>query len=228
LEREQADTTKLRGVQEMKYHKVVRGVLSFGSRELRSLFGVTYGMQMCRGDVMLLEHVLSQSPGCRTILEFGSGSGLQTVYLGMAMLFRQGVVHAFNTRRPPYSTFCSPNVMFHIKDEPLVAALVTDTPVVAIIDGGDRMARIRQVADVLPEDSNITIHDWIERKYPEFTQQAAVYLEARGWSRVWVAEAGALCSRFAVWQKVASEEEGDHGGAWCDEENGGTVDVSEA
>lgn len=164
------------------------------------------------------------------MVEYGCGAGLQTIYWGVAMAIRQGDVHVYNIRKPVYATYWPANVKLYRDQNPtrrVASDFSSDRPLIVIVDGGDRLPIVLHVAQIAPVGSSLFVHDWIQRRYPEFVKQASDNLTSHGWEMSYENAAAALASRFAVWRRIREhQEEEDHGGDWCegaeyDDDHGG-------
>lgn len=203
----------------MKWFHEVQKILSFGQPQNRSLFGVSRGMQLGRGDVLLVEHILTETPDCNVMIEHGCGPGLQTIYWAVAMAIRQGDVCVYNARRPTYSKYWPANVKLYRDpiSAPCIADVADGRPAIIIVDGGDRLPIVSECSRTAPIGSTLLIHDWIPHRYPDFVEEASNSLMQYGWSTCNTLTAAALGSRFVVWRRIREHKEGpDHGGDWCE------------
>lgn len=152
----------------------------------------------------MVDQILQDTSECRAIVEYGCGSGLQTIYWGVAMAIRRGDVYVSNPRRPAYAAYWPANVKFYKSEGsmPALDKLVGQRLVIVIVDGGERLPIVFQCAESAVIGSILLIHDWIVRKYPEFIADANKKLIEHGWEQIEVETASIVCSRFAVWRRV--------------------------
>ena len=165
----------------------------------RSIMGCQGRCSVGRGDLLFLDFVLCKYPDAKNIVEFGTGSGLTTYWLGLAMRLRGGsYVHSYD-HQPPKEAFVQAwpsSVLFHQKDllakyYPTMRLMTRGEHTLTIFDNGNKR---KEVAMYAKDCDLFLVHDWPSEFGPADVPSThrVIYQE----------EAEAMCSVYRLLERV--------------------------
>lgn len=156
--------------QPLKPWQMIRLWLRAAPRTNLSLFGQVGRADIGHGDLEFLECLLASHQEWTTVLELGTGSGLTTIWLAVAMNFRDGMVWTWDQRRPQpfYMRHWPRGVHFthgNLYTEPemtRIRELASKPNTLVICDGGDKTLDMELYAPYLAKGNGVIVHDWSE------------------------------------------------------------------
>jgi hypothetical protein len=186
-------------------------LLTISTRATRSLFGLPGRHAFGYGDLILLEKFLSAHTQWTNFVELGTGSGLTTLYLGIAAQLRGGVVHTFDQVAPPNEIrSCWPNNIYFEQADLFAGAgrpaeVLSSPATFAFFDNGDKAREINLYAPMLAGGCGFVVHDWgIELAMSDIE---STIVEC-GFVPVLHAEAAALESTCRAWIRPRDKDGG--------------------
>jgi len=172
--------------------------------ETRTLFGVRGAHSIGYGDLLFLEHVLSSIPW-RRIVELGTGSGLTTLYLGVAAELRGAEMFTFDIKRPGQQFMLAwPScVRFAEADlmngPPRVQNALGLYETLAIFDNGNKPNEVKYYVPYLGDKGAFLVHDWGSEITMDDVEPVAHDHNFEPFAHD-VAEM--LCSKYRAWRKI--------------------------
>jgi len=159
------------------------------------------------GDILFLNHVISENPSLNNFVELGTWTGVTSMYLGMIARIRGGEFHSFDkvdVRMESVKNSWLPEMYFHQEDilrkkpSKKVLDLVSKENTFIFVDNGDKIKEITLYCGNLIPKSVFVVHDWGDEINIENMNCMKNFVE---FSQINEETAQILCSSCRAWIK---------------------------
>ena len=189
---------------------------------LRGMLGVSYDKNAFGlGDHALFQFMLAKHPNMLQLVEFGTFTGITSLFLGMVARIRGGHFTTFDIadRRTPQTlrAWLGDDMTFALADledaarlDPRAVAAASDADLL-FVDGGDKLVEALLYASAMKLGALLVLHDFFDQRTTLLanafaTEEVAPFcasIEAMGFRSVYSDVAGVLHSSARVWKRAA-------------------------
>ncbi len=128
-------------------------------------------VSISKGDVLFLEHILSENPDFMHCAEFGTWAGITSMYLGMAMRIRGGKLFTFDIGdfRPKRIKIAWLDNMTFVRENVLepdsrvldfIKKIISTPKTLVFFDNGNKIKEVSMYAQYIIPGSGFLVHDW--------------------------------------------------------------------